>query len=98
MTDELIQHHAFCGAHAAGFPIQSAIEQLASEAPQALADLAGDLAIESTAFMQLALPFVPVLEGYVPEKAPRLPAFYPELEETLFALAQTRFPKAWLID
>jgi len=103
MTDELIQHHAFFVERMRqGLPIQSAIEQLASEAPQALADLCvGELAIESTAFMQLAFPFVPVLEGYVPEKALylRLLALYPELEETLFALAQTRHSKKpWLID
>ena len=103
MTDELVQHHAFfIERMRQGLPIQAAIEQLASEAPQALADLCvGDLAIKTSEFMQLAFPFVPLLEAYVPEKALylRLLLLYPDLEEPLFSLAQERHSKKqWLIE
>lgn len=103
MAHEQMQHRAFfIERMRQGLPIQAAIEQLASEAPQALAELCiGDFAVGSGEFMALAFPFIPVMEAYVPEKALylRLLALYPELEKPLFELAQSRHSKKdWLID
>ena len=103
MAHEHMRHRAFfLERMRQGLPIQAAIEQLAAEAPAVLADLCiGEYSIGSSEFMELAFPFVPIMEGYVPEKALylRLLSLYPDIEGPLFELAQLRHPqKDWLIE
>lgn len=103
MADDQNLHRAFFIERLRqGLPIGAAIEQLAEESPETLVDLSiGEMSIGSDPFMLLVLPFVELLEGYVPSKALylRMLNLYPILESHIFDLALSRHPKAdWILE
>lgn len=101
-NERLLQRAFFIERLRQGLPIVAAIEQLAEESPDTLVDLSiGEVAIGLPEFMALTLPFIALMEEYVPSKALylRLLSLYPELESSIFDIARQRHAREdWLIE